>query len=233
MAGRDEAEAHEHKATDLEFGTPGASARARYDALRERDDLRRQQTFGRLAPLARLLAGPNRPTEAWGRGADGEERIGSLLSRATGEHGVVLHDRSVPHRPTNIDHIAIMPSGIWLIDSKHYRGRLERRTIGGWFRSRPALYVAGRDKSDLVAGALRQRALVRAAAGPDVPVRAALCFTGTEWSLFARPFSIDEVLITWPRALTRVLRARGPLSARDRNDLAARLASVFPPYVPR
>jgi hypothetical protein len=71
---------------------------------------------------------------------------------------------------------------------------------------------------------------VRDAAGPDTSVRAALCFTGAEWSLFARPFTIDEVLITWPKALARALSAPGPLSAADRITLASHLAAAFPPH---
>jgi hypothetical protein len=201
--------------------------------LRRRDNERRRETFGRLAPLARLLARPNASTEAWARGAEGEERVGALLRRAVGENGVVLHDRSIPHSRANLDHIAVVPSGVWVIDSKHYRGRLERRGVGGWFRSRAALYVAGRDHSTLVHCALRQRSVVAAAAGPDVPVRAALCFTGAEWPRFARPFTIDGVLVTWPKALARVLGMPGRLDASTRNSLATRMAVAFPPYVPR
>jgi hypothetical protein len=229
MAGPHEAGGHEPKTPDLRVGTAGASARARYDALRRRDDAHRRKTFGRLAPLVRLIAGPNESTEAWGRGADGEERIGAYLQRAVGG-GILLHDRSIPRHRSNLDHIAVVPSGIWVIDSKHYRGRVERRTVGGWFRSRPALYVARRDQTSLVAGALRQRALVAEAVDSDVPVRVVLCFTGAEWPFLARPFTIDGVLVTWPRSLARALGAPGVLGSAEQTDLARRLAETFPPY---
>ena len=52
---------------------------------------------------------------------------------------MVLHDRAVPGGRANIDHIAVVPSGVWVIDTKHYRGRLEQRDLGGWFVSRPAV----------------------------------------------------------------------------------------------
>lgn len=228
-----EAESAAGERSEIELGTAGASARARYAALRRRDDARRRATFGRLAPLARLIAGPNEATEAWGRGADGEERIGALLRRAVGNKGIVLHDRAVHGSRANLDHIAVVPSGVWVIDSKHYRGRLERRTVGGWFRSRPTLYIARRDETKLVAGALRQGTWVRESVGPGVPVRVALCFTGTEWSLYARPFSIDEVLVTWPKALARALGAPGPLNTSSREAIASRLAAAFPAYESR
>jgi hypothetical protein len=229
MAGSHEAGGHEPHTPDLQIGRAGASARARYDALRRRDEGHRRKTFGRLAPLVRLIVGPDESTEAWGRGAEGEERIGAYLQGAVGG-GVLLHDRSIPRRRSNLDHIAVVPSGIWVIDSKHYRGRVERRTVGGWFRCRPALYVARRDLTSLVAGALRQRAVVAEAVGSDVPVRVALCFTGAEWPFLARPFTIDGVLVTWPRALARALGAPGVLGAAERTDLARRVAEAFPPY---
>jgi hypothetical protein len=236
MAGRDEKErdgagGREPTTSDLRVGTAGASARARYDALRRRDDAKRRRTFGRLAPLARLLGGPKEATEAWRRGAEGEERIGALLRRAVGDAGIVLHDRSIRGRHANLDHLVVVPSGVWVIDSKHYHGRLERKRVGLWFSSRPALYVAGRDETKLVAGALRQRGAVVQVVGPAVPVRAALCFTGTEWSVFARPFVIDDVLVAWPKALARALGAPGHLNGPERTALARRIAQVFPPYL--
>ena len=213
-------------------GRAGASARAEYERRRANDEARRRAVFGRLAPLVRLVAGPKQSTETWGRGADGEERIGPWLDGAVGRHGVVLHDRAIPRRRANIDHLAVMPAGIWVVDSKHYRGRLERRDVGGWFVSQPRLFVAGRDRSGLVASARRQQALVTEAIVAGPPVRAALCFTGVERGLFTRPFLVDGVLITWPRAFARTLAVPGPLGPDERAALADRLARAFPPYEP-
>jgi hypothetical protein len=212
-------------------GRAGASARAEYERRRSNDEARRRAVFGRLAPLVRLIAGPKPSTEAWGRGADGEERVGRWLDDAVGRRDLVLHDRAVPRRRANLDHLAVVPSGIWVIDSKHYRGMLERRDVGGWFASRPRLFVAGRDKSPLVTSARRQRALVAEAIGAGPPVRVALCFTGVEVALFTRPFTLEGVLVTWPRALAKALEAPGPLDPA-RSALADRLARAFPPYAP-
>jgi hypothetical protein len=52
--------------------------------------------------------------------------VGRLLSAAVGDAGVVLHDRAVPRGRANIDHIAVVPSGVWVIDTKRYRGRVRR-----------------------------------------------------------------------------------------------------------
>jgi hypothetical protein len=40
-------------------------------------------------------------------------------------HGwAVLHDLAVPCSRANVDHLVIGPGGVFVIDSKHYRGRL-------------------------------------------------------------------------------------------------------------
>jgi hypothetical protein len=180
--------------------------------------------------LVGFLAGRKHSTEIWALGAEGEESIGALLSRAVGERGVVLHDRRVPHGRANLDHLAIVPSGVWVIDSKHYRGRLERRKVGGWFVSREALYVGRRDRSALLASATRQRALVARHVPPHVPVRVALCFTGVELSPFTRPFALHGVLVTWPKPLATSLAEPGPLEPAVRHELASMLTAAFPSY---
>lgn len=136
----------------------------------------------------------------------------------------------MPQSRANLDHLAIVPSGVWVIDSKHYRGRLERRKVGGWFMSWEALYVGHRDRSSLLASATRQRALVTPHVPSHVPVRVALCFTGVELNLFARPFALDGVIVTWPKALAKSLAKPGPLDPPVRRELALVLAAAFTSY---
>ena len=125
-------------------GRGGASARAEYERRQAKDAARRRAVFGPLAPVVRFIAGPRSSTEAWARGAAGEERVGHWLDEAVCGSGMVLHDRCpTPSRRANIDHLAVVASGIWVIDTKHFRGRLERRDLGGWFVPRPRLFVAG------------------------------------------------------------------------------------------
>ena len=214
----------------VDLGTPGASARARYERLRRRDDRRRRQAFGRFAPAVSFLVGSKPSTEAWARGAEGEERVGPYLSRRIGDIGVVLHDRRIPGSRANLDHVAIVPSGVWVIDAKHSHGRLEGRNVGGWFVSRQVLYVGRRAQTARVQGAQRQRDVVVRHVAPGVTVRAALCFTGVDVPLLARPFTVDGVLVTWPKALAKTLTAPGPLDAVRRRELAAALARAFPAY---
>jgi Nuclease-related domain len=227
---RDEKVGNQDEAESIEHGHAGASARAEYERRHEKDEARRRARFGRLAPAISLLAGPKASTEAWARGALGEERIGQLLDQVVGDAGVVLHDRRVPGRRINLDHLVVVASGVRVIDTKHYRGRLARRQVGGWFTSREVLTVGRRSESRLVTSARRQCAIVEHVLGEDVPVRAVLCFTGVELGLFARPFVMEGVVITWPKALAKSLGAPGALTESSRLEVADRLADAFPPY---
>ncbi len=214
----------------IEHGHAGASAWAEYERRRQQDEARRRARFGPLAPLVRVLVGPKASTEAWARGAEGEEHVGDLLDKCFGSNGVVLHDRRVPGRRLNLDHLVVVASGVWVIDTKHYHGQLARRQVGGWFNAREVLTVGRRDQSHLISSANQQRAIIEHALARDASVRAALCFTGVELSLFARPFVMDGVLITWPKALARSLCAPGVLTESSRSEVADRLAQAFPSY---
>ena len=214
----------------MEHGRAGASARAEYERRQAKDAARRRDRFGRLTPVVNLLVGPKASTEAWALGAQGEERVGALLNEVVANKGFVLHDRRVPGRRLNLDHLVVMPSGVWVIDTKHYHGRLARRRAVGWFNTREVLTVGRRNESRLVQSARQQRAIVEHALHQHVPVRAALCFTGVELGLFARAFTMDGVVITWPQALARSLSLPGVLSESARSELAGCLARAFPPY---
>jgi hypothetical protein len=217
----------------LNLGSPGASARAEYDRRRRRDDRRRQQTFGRvLAPVVKAITGERSTTTAWGRGGQGEERVGAYLSRTVGHRGLVLHDRAVPGSRSNIDHIAVVPSGVWVIDTKQYHGRVQRRELGGWFVPHPALVVNGRNQTKLVPAVRRQLARVEGSLSAAVPRHAVLCFTEAEWGLWGKPFTIDSVLITWANRLGRSLTRAGPLDRRDIETVAGLIAAAFPAYAP-
>jgi hypothetical protein len=92
-----------------------------------------------LAPRAGLLLGgfaaivaglglrfrPSLDARAWWRGAAGERRTARLLGPLERHGWVVLHDLAVPSSRANLDHLAIGPGGVFVIDSKQYRGRLQ------------------------------------------------------------------------------------------------------------
>jgi hypothetical protein len=84
-----------------------------------------------LGGLAAVAAGwglwfrPSPDVIAWRRGAAGERRTARLLDPLERHGWAVLHDLAVPGSRANIDHLVIGPGGVFVIDSKHYRGRLQ------------------------------------------------------------------------------------------------------------
>jgi Nuclease-related domain len=73
---------------------------------------------------------PSLDAVAWRRGAAGERRTARLLSPLERHGWAVLHDLAVPGSQANIDHLMIGPGGVFVIDSKQYRGRLQLDGFG-------------------------------------------------------------------------------------------------------
>jgi hypothetical protein len=220
----------------LDRGIAGASARHRYEHLHARREQRVRDRYGRLGGVYLALTNEPQSTVAWAQGSRGERLLGGYLEKIHDERSVVvLHDRRIPGTRTNIDHIAVTRSGaVWAIDAKNYTGRVQRLDKGGWFSSDLRLYVGRRDCTKLVGGMAKQLAAIRVALGEPlmqefgVKPRAALCFVNGEWSLFAKPFMLDEVWIGWPKALGERLRAQGELAPEHLMALASRVAGALP-----
>ncbi len=231
-------------AHSLDRGTPGRSADAEYRRRRAQDELRRRERFGWFAWLAELLAGERQSTRAWSTGAGGERRVAAELERTLGSRGIVLHDRRIPGSRANIDHLVVAPSGVWVVDAKAYRGRVERRDVGEWFRTDVRLYVGRRDRSKALDGARWQRETVRRVLEhelrdaesptvtptlpPALPLHASICLIGAEWPWLARPFSFDGVWVASPRRLGKLLLGPALLDRRRIEGVAEALARCFP-----
>ena len=226
----------EPAAPALDRGTAGASARRRYEHLHSRREERVRDRYGRLGGIYLALTDEPQSTVAWAQGSRGEGLLGGLLEKIHDERTViVLHDRRIPGTRANIDHIAVTQSGaIWAIDAKNYTGKVQKIDKGGWFSSDLRLYVGRRDCTKLVSGMANQLAAIRTALGEPlmqefgVQPRAALCFVNGEWSLFAKPFALDEVWIGWPKALGERLRGSGELAPEHLMTLARRVADALP-----
>ncbi|MGO9458336.1 MAG: nuclease-related domain-containing protein [Acidimicrobiales bacterium] len=145
---------------------------------------------------------------------------------------ITLHDRRVPRSSANIDHIAVSPSGIYVIDAKYREtGRVERRTSGSIFRpGPPQLWVGKRNCTPLVgkmAGQLSvvMDALEGCAAAVNVPVRPMLAFVNAEWGLFASAIDIAGVLVVWPKEMAKIVVRPGPTTPDAVAAIAHHLAS--------
>lgn len=213
-------------------GVAGASARRRYDALHQRRrDHVRSKLGKRIGGLYLALSEEPQSTRAWGIGSRGERELGEQLETLhDGETIYVLHDRRVPRSRANLDHLVVCRSGVHVIDAKNYEGKVQRIDRGGWFSTDLHLYVGRRDCTKLIGATQKQVEVVKAALNANtVPVHGSLCFVDAEWSLFAKPFTLDGIWVGWIRALGNRLRADGPLNAEDITALGATLAQKLPP----
>jgi len=123
----------------------------------------------------------------------------------------VLSDRAWPGRRANLDHVVVAPSGVFVIDAKAYRGKVELIDRGSFCRPSFRLHVEGWDRSDLVAGVRRQAELVRGlveagGSGPDpVQVTPVLCFVGSQWAMPASQAGVGSVLVARLGGLGRIV----------------------------
>jgi hypothetical protein len=79
---------------------------------------------------------PSPEASAWRRGAVGERRTARLLRPLERQGWAVLHDLAVPGSRANLDHLVIGPGGVFVIDSKQYRGRLQLDASGRLWHGR-------------------------------------------------------------------------------------------------
>jgi hypothetical protein len=213
---------------ELDVGSSETSARREHKQPAANRERRVRTGHPRIGGL--LLALQNEPHQrrAWALGATGEERVARTLSSRVSDDVVVLHDRRIRGTRANIDHIAVAPGGVWVIDTKRYEGKqvqVQRPLLGA-----PTLRIGQRDETKLIHGLATQVALVETATRavfPGAPIRGALCFVDADLPLIAKP-SLCGCELLQPRTLAKRLNAPGPLSGADIEALAAHLARRFP-----
>lgn len=208
-------------------GIAGASARRAYERRRDARERRVRERFPRIGGLILALQGTPAHERVWADGAAGEQRVAGELTRRCGDAVRFLHDRAIPGSRANIDHVAIAPSGVWVIDAKRYKGKLrvEKRLFGA-----AKLRIAGRDRTKLIDGLDWQVGLVRDAVDridAAVPVRGALCFVETELPWLGTPTFREHALVS-PRRLAKQLKKAGPVLPEVQALLARELAEAFP-----
>ena len=215
----------------IERGVAGLSAQQQFDKRRANHERRNGLQPGSEGADPLTAALPQH-TKAWLTGAIGEELLGAYLDFQVGANAYVLHDLEVPDTRGSIDHIVVAASGVWIVRAERLTGEVEERDYGGWFQSDIRLYVDGRNHTRLIANMNEQfqpvrQHLARSGFG-ETPIHRALCFTDTTWQSNARPFTIRDVLITWPEALADKIRQAGPVPADLRMAVATELGSRLP-----
>jgi hypothetical protein len=223
-------------AVEVDAGVAGASARRELERRRARREERIRARHPRTAGLILAITDEPTSTTVWGVGATGEELLGAGFDRLSQRGVRMLHDRRIPGSKANIDHIAVTPSGIYVIDAKRHRGRRPRLQVeGGLLRPRTEkLLVGTRDCTKLVTGMHRQvevvsRAVDYLSAGrPVPPVGGVLCFVDADWPLIGGAFSVDGVLVEWPKKTYSRLTHAGPSEPAQVEAWHRDLAESFP-----
>ena len=213
----------------------GQSAEREYAHRRQARQARIKARYGTVGSIVAALAGEPRNVQAWRQGAEGEAATARALAiRLARSDVIVLHDRRVRGRSrANIDHIAIGPTGVTVIDTKSSRGRVQLATAG-IINRREQLLVNGRDRTSQLDSLQRQMervagVLVQNGAG-EVSVFGALCFPfmRREWLHSSRArdglITVDD-----PAHIAKLVKRAGPLQADEIAWLAETLAAAFLP----
>lgn len=213
----------------IDRGTAGASAAREHDRRRRNREQATRDAHPRIGGVLNALRSTHQHEAAFEQGASGEEKVAVALERRTADGPtVLLHDRRMPRGHGNIDHLAVSPGGVFVIDAKALHGqvRVARPLFG-----KEKLTVAGRDRTKLIDGLERQIGAVGAILEPawnHVPVHGVLCFTAADLPL-VRTLRIRGHELLYPRALSKRLNSDGPLDAVAIDETARALAAALPP----
>ena len=188
------------------------AARNRKSAARRHDEAARlTEAAARLtaqaADATRKASYLEHRGQSFETGAEGEIATGRALDSLRAEGWIVLHDLRWPGRPrANIDHIAVGPGGVVVIDTKNWTGRVDVRD--------EVLRQNGQRREREVASAAEAAIAVVALLPADLhaTVRTVICLARDEWvEVAARDVQITSTasLAAFLRGLGSVLSANG------------------------
>jgi hypothetical protein len=227
--------------------TTSASTSGR-DALDFRTTPKEQQAERQQSPSA------SRPVSDGGSRAGDSRRRGSVVSPASrkwvtraevdrrargrlrlleGDGIVVLDDRRVPGSRDSIKLIAVSCAGVFVIDTKHYKGLVHTMRPGSIGNLGPhELHVGRRNCTSSVEQVARQMEVVRASLnstpyGSQVPVHAMLCLTRAEWG-FASAIQVGGVWVGWPNLMAGRVQSPGVMDSPAVREVSTMLADILP-----
>ena len=116
-----------------------------------------------------------REARAWRRGSEGERVVADILESELPDEYHVFNDVKFPGRSANIDHLVIGPSGVFVLNTKTWRGSV------GWAEDGKTLLWNGEPEKKnsakaALADALDVRDKLRALLNREVFVKAVLVF---------------------------------------------------------
>lgn len=185
---------------------------------------------------AALRESQKQRNSSWLKGATGEYLMDKALHQHLDKDAIVLTDRQLPATSSNIDHVVVAPSGVWVIDSKNWEGKIEYKFESSK-SSRMRLLVGGEDRTYKVDAIYRQVIPIAQIIGDmSVPIHPAMAFVNSEWSLSSlprllmkKPYKHGEVWISPPRILINQINKPGLLGKPVIDQLAQLLDASLPP----
>jgi len=199
------------------------------------------ETYSEMRPdpvggSAALREAQNQRDQNWLRGATGEYRMDRLLHELLIDSAVVPTDRRVPGTPSNIDHIVIAPSGVWIIDSKNWTGTIRYKSAS-CMSANMRLFVNGEDRTSKVEAIYGLVIpIAQVIADKSVTIHPAVAFIEGEWSfasiprlLWKKPYKHGGVWISPPRILIGKINEPGPLDAQAVIRISKKLDEALKP----
>ena len=171
----------------------------------------------------RLRFRPTADTMAWRRGADGEQRTARLLAPLERQGYQVFHDLAIPGSAVNLDHLVVGPTGVFVIDSKRYRGHLHYSAGRLWHGRRPL------DRTLDTLWWEATRAAETLGFGPDLHIYPVLCVHVARLP-WLRELLVDGIPVLAAGALRPALQTtRQALSPEQVELVAAHVHASFQP----
>lgn len=167
-----------------------------------------------------------RAARMWRRGAEGERVVADLLESELPDGYHVFNDVRFPGRTANIDHLVVGPTGVFVLNTKNWRGTV------GWAEDGKTLLWNGEPEKKnsanaVLADALDVRDKLRALLNRQVFVKAVLVFPlakvfpkiDTPVELQQDDYLIDHRL--------KYIDKRTALSEKDVQEIIGVLAALF------
>jgi hypothetical protein len=149
------------------------------------------------------------PARGWVQRSDRDRRARTWLEIVESEGVVMLNDRRIPGSKASIKLIAVAPAGVFVIDTKHYKGLVHTKRPGPMSDLGPdELHVGRRNCTPSVTKVARQVEAVRSALG-------------------TRPRASD-VWVGWPKLLAARVRIPVVMDAPTVQEVSLMISDHLP-----
>jgi hypothetical protein len=157
---------------------------------------------------------------AWDTGGEGERLTAAALESLLNDGFVVFHDRRIPMSVGNIDHIVVGLTGVWVIETKNYRGRIRVE--------RGELRVNGRRRGGVFEEVEREGNAVACAVAPH-RVKPLIVVHRADFQLFGWPNLRGVPVVNVKEAIKRIRRAPASLTPAEVAQIAVRIDHALLP----